>query len=315
MRYWWVNQGKTARQELDGGYLWSPKREKGDKRSQFYNNMRIVAPGDKVLSFFDGQIGHAGIALDFAIGAPKPLEFGKEGDYWGDEGWQLPMVWQPLAKRFRPKPLIDQFRHWLPPKYFPINPRNGNGSEKAYLAEICEELFQYLLAQAGGEPRWALVLEPSTSPPTDTADWVSDKQFPYSDGLGDSERDRVVKTRFGQSIFRENVSEMESGCRLTGVTNPTLLTAGHIKPWRSCTSTRERLDGANGLLLTPNADRLFDRGLISFADSGEVLLSPRLLSEDIERLGLQDAFKRNAGTFSNAQKSYLAYHRSEIFLR
>ena len=26
MRYWWVNQNQTFRQEIEGGYLWSPKR-------------------------------------------------------------------------------------------------------------------------------------------------------------------------------------------------------------------------------------------------------------------------------------------------
>lgn len=25
MRYWWVNQNKTYRHEVEGGYLWSPK--------------------------------------------------------------------------------------------------------------------------------------------------------------------------------------------------------------------------------------------------------------------------------------------------
>ena len=24
MRYWWVNQNQTYRQEIEGGYLWSP---------------------------------------------------------------------------------------------------------------------------------------------------------------------------------------------------------------------------------------------------------------------------------------------------
>src|ERR1035441_129479 len=33
MRYWWVNQNQTFRQEQDGGYLWSPKaqRERGQE--------------------------------------------------------------------------------------------------------------------------------------------------------------------------------------------------------------------------------------------------------------------------------------------
>lgn len=314
MRYWWVNHNKTARQELKGGYLWSPKREKGAKRSQFYNNMRIVAPGDKVLSFVASQIGHVGVAQDFAVGAPKPPEFGEEGDYWSNEGWQLPVAWQSLPIRFRPKPLIAQFRHWLPAKYFPINPRSGNGSEKAYLAEIREELFQFLVEQGGGEPNWAELFEPPM-PPADAANQVPDQQIVYGEALGDSERERLVKARYGQSIFRDNVSEIESGCRLTGVTNPTLLNAGHIKPWRACASTQERLDGANGLLLTPNVDRLFDRGLISFTDTGQVLISPRLPEDDIRRLGLKDCCERTTGPFSESQCKYLAYHRLEVFLR
>ena len=40
MRFWWVNHKQTARQELTGGYLWSPKTEARGTRSQFYDNMR-----------------------------------------------------------------------------------------------------------------------------------------------------------------------------------------------------------------------------------------------------------------------------------
>ena len=32
MRYWWVNQSQTFRQEIDGGYLWSPKRNENGNR-------------------------------------------------------------------------------------------------------------------------------------------------------------------------------------------------------------------------------------------------------------------------------------------
>lgn len=315
MRYWWVNHNLTSRHELAGGYLWSPKKEATGARSQFYNNMRLVAPGEKVLSFVASQIGHVGVALDFAFAAPKPPEFGDSGAYWSNDGWQLPVAWELLPNRFRPKPLIASFAQWLPSKYSPIGPKSGNGHEKAYLCEIREEVFRFLVERGGGEPDWEKLHEAAVSSPEVSADSVTDHRLAYAEGLGDSERDRLVKIRYGQSIFRDNVSEIEAGCRLTGVTNPTLLTAGHIKPWRSCASTQERLDGANGLLLTPHVDRLFDRGLISFADTGEVLLSPRLSAEDIRRLGLQDACKENTGAFSEAQQAYLAYHRKEVFLR
>ena len=44
----------------------------------------------------------------------------------------------------------------------------------------------------------------------------------------------------------------------------------------------------NGLLLTPDADLLFDRGFISFEDDGDVLVSRRIDREDLRRLGFQD---------------------------
>jgi len=62
MRYWWVNQNQTYRQELGGGYLWSPKRNANGARNPFYESMREVAPGDIVFSFVDTRIAAAGIA-------------------------------------------------------------------------------------------------------------------------------------------------------------------------------------------------------------------------------------------------------------
>jgi hypothetical protein len=50
----------------------------------------------------------------------------------------------------------------------------------------------------------------------------------------------------------------------------------HCKPWRDSTN-EERLDGENGLLLTPNADHpnhLLDRGFIGFERNGDLLVSP-----------------------------------------
>jgi putative restriction endonuclease len=115
--------------------------------------------------------------------------------------------------------------------------------------------------------------------------------------------------RRGQGEFRENVSRIENACRVTGVQNPRLLIAGHIKPWRSCASAAERLDGHNGLLLTPNIDLLFDRGLISFMDSGE-----RVDQLDLDLLGIVKSPKLPIKPFLPKQKVYLSYHRASVFL-
>ncbi len=62
MRYWCVNQNQTHRQEIGGGYLWSPKRSANAARNPFYESMREVAPGDLIFSFVNTCIVAIGIA-------------------------------------------------------------------------------------------------------------------------------------------------------------------------------------------------------------------------------------------------------------
>ena len=89
--------------------------------------------------------------------------------------------------------------------------------------------------------------------------------------LTPTEKEQLVRARRGQGKFRENVQKHERACRLTGINDARFLIASHIKPWRS-SSNAERLDGENGLLLSPNVDFLFDRGFISFADDCRLLI-------------------------------------------
>jgi hypothetical protein len=65
MRYWWVNQNQTYRHEVEGGYLWSPKRNANGGRNPFYESMREVAPGDLIFSFMDTRILAVGIAQSY----------------------------------------------------------------------------------------------------------------------------------------------------------------------------------------------------------------------------------------------------------
>ena len=141
MKYWWVNHNQTARQEISGEYLWSPKTEKNGARSQFYDNMRRTRPGDIVFSYAGSKIGHIGRIADFAVSALKPEEFDKTGSYWADDGWLVPVSWIRMKSDFRPKGHLSEITPHLPVKYSPIQASTGNGNQKAYLAEISQELF------------------------------------------------------------------------------------------------------------------------------------------------------------------------------
>ncbi len=72
-----------------------------------------------------------------------------------------------------------------------------------------------------------------------------------------TEAERLVVQRIGQDIFREGLMAYWAGrCPLTGITEPALLRASHIKPWARCETDTERLDVHNGLLLCPVGRRL-----------------------------------------------------------
>ena len=81
--------------------------------------------------------------------------------------------------------------------------------------------------------------------------------------------------RIGQDIFRKALLAYWNGrCPLTGIADPELLRASHIKPWSACETDAERLDVHNGLLLSALWDAAFDKGLVTFADDGTPILSP-----------------------------------------
>lgn len=60
-RYWWVNHKQTVREELDGGYVWSPKRNRNGATNQTYINLTRTNALDEVFSYADGQIKAVGV--------------------------------------------------------------------------------------------------------------------------------------------------------------------------------------------------------------------------------------------------------------
>ena len=145
-------------------------------------------------------------------------------------------------------------------------------------------------------------------------EWEDIEQRRITDAeLPSTTRTALIKARVGQGLFKERVARIERACRITFVDNPAHLVGSHIKPWREC-SNDERLEGANGLLLTPSADHLFDRGFISFDDNGEVLVSRVADVRSLKRMGVDPEYPPRQQPFNGDQRHFLAYHRQEVFL-
>ena len=132
--------------------------------------------------------------------------------------------------------------------------------------------------------------------------------------LAETERTAIVKSRVGQGLFRKRLIDKYKGaCIITGVSAKKLLVASHIKPW-AVSNNEERLSEENGLLLSPTYDKLFDYGLITFSNQGNMIISSQLSDEDKNKLHLFTDIEYDL-KMSSKMMEHLDYHRDIIFVR
>ena len=130
------------------------------------------------------------------------------------------------------------------------------------------------------------------------------KKFEVTEGLG------LANYRLGKSYFRDNViQECKGKCIVTSVTDHSILVASHIKPWKHSNNI-EKYDGANGLLLAPHVDKLFDRGLITFNNKG-LIVSSKILPKNV--LELWKIARDKNYFFTDKQLQYMEYHSENVF--
>ena len=141
-----------------------------------------------------------------------------------------------------------------------------------------------------------------------------EEEISQLDHLSETEKQMLIKARIGQGKYRKNLLEKYDGkCVVTGIDKPNLLIASHIKPWAVC-DNEERVDTENGLLLCPNMDRLFDYGLITFGNSGQMVISSFVGDENINRLHISKDIRVDLRA-SQRMLTYLEYHRDVLFVK
>lgn len=85
-------------------------------------------------------------------------------------------------------------------------------------------------------------------------------------------RDQVIKARVNQYFFRKMVlASYNNTCCITGLQQPQLLVAGHIKPWGL--DEANRLNPRNGICINPFHDRAFELGLLTITPDFKVKIS------------------------------------------
>ena len=137
---------------------------------------------------------------------------------------------------------------------------------------------------------WVWVMWEDVAAALEDLEWVdphiaSDGGAPHGVAEG-ATRQAFQSVRVGQETFRDCVIGYWGTCSVTGCDSQQALIAGHIVPWAQASAV-EKTDVFNGLLLTPNLDKLFDQHLISFEASGMIRISSSLSEQSLKALGIR----------------------------
>lgn len=129
-------------------------------------------------------------------------------------------------------------------------------------------------------------------------------------------REQLVKVRVNQSIFRRSVlAAYNNTCCITGIDQPELLIAGHIRPWGI--DEKNRLNPRNGIAMNALHDKAFEAGFITITQEYKIKISPSLLNK--KGISIVDYFSK----YNNKEiilpsrflpdVEFLKYHNEERF--
>ena len=95
-------------------------------------------------------------------------------------------------------------------------------------------------------------------------------------------REAQVQVRVNQSFFRTMImASYNYTCCITGIRQPELHIAGHIKPWGI--DHKNRLNPQNGLAMNALHDKAFENGLITITPDYEIKVSAELKNQEKDK--------------------------------
>ena len=296
MQFFWVNLGATHKEAKNGQFLWAPLSSRSKRGiEQFrthWDNVARVRTGDLIFCYHDNYIRGIAIAQFNSYVAERPPRASfKE---WQNEGHRVDISYSELKRPIRSDEIAEIYIAKFDPRTQPRLFNSVKGINQIYMASLPADAGQFLLEQAG-----ILV---------DYEDSLIDSGSPQK--VSSTTRTALIEARVGQGAFRSGLlGRWDGRCALTGLGNPNLLVASHIHAW-SLANNAERLDTDNGLLLAAHIDRLFDLGLISFSQNGELLISDKLKKAERHILRLDEFTTINR--LSDGNRMYLAKHRERF---
>lgn len=290
VKYFLVFQGTTYEEEKELSCLWAPKFGKSGQEVHHHKRLVEVKINDRIIHLVNRKIVAISTAKSKAYDAEAPW---KQDDTrpWLKNGRKIDVEMIELSEPILIDNIFQKIRSYLPEKYSPFD-RNGSGNQ-GYFYEINSKIFNTIL---------------NTDFTNDFYD-LDILNSPESESTKDIFRLNVRSSTW-QNYFKNQLFKLwGSSCLVTDIKNENLLIGAHIKPWAK-SSDEEKIDPYNGLLLSPNADKLFEIGLISFQDNGSMMIYDKINLSELKKLGIENKIKID---FKEKNLIYLKYHRENKF--
>ncbi|WP_417699002.1 HNH endonuclease [Pseudoalteromonas lipolytica] len=302
MAYYWVNLGVSYKEVRDFKFLWAPSHTytaSGEKTVKAgWGHVPNIKKDDIIICHEDKRVIYVAQALEDAYPASRPES--RTYDDWKKEGNKvdvnLIVLERPVSTDEFKHHIIERFNDQCEPKLFTVD---GNATQN-YMVAIPESVASIVLSSIDSD-NLSLLKQPSKS---SSGKKCKKKRKAIKGGV----RRARSNARIGQGAFRDEVLDIwNNTCPVTKVALPELLIASHIVSW-VLSDDDEKIDGYNGFPFVPNVDKLFDKGLISFANDGLLLISPHLSVATLNALGIREDTQISGLTQKHI--SYLEKHRN-----
>lgn len=141
-----VNQGKTYRHELAGGYIWSPKFNKAGGQNKGYNLMKTVQKGDYLFHNAGGKIAAISVVKEDCKSGSQPdeLKTGNTRGIWDDDGWIIYTDYYELTIPILTSSLVD----WMAKNYKANSAFQKNGKLKLQYLCSLDDLHTAFIVKA-----------------------------------------------------------------------------------------------------------------------------------------------------------------------
>ncbi len=205
----------------------------------------------------------------------------------------------------------------LDPKITESGRKGLDGASKLDRATYAEFGRDWSALVRRAEDLWAERVGQASSSATSNRLNEKSSEFQFAPYEGRSTTEALVTQRVGQNFFRRAVhANYEEACCITGIADPRLLTASHIKPWGK--DRENRHNPSNGLLLSATLDRAFDRGLITVNRQRRIRVSSQLRQSQSRQTRdyfqqFENAALRSAIRF-DPEPDFLEWHNEHCFV-